>query len=89
MRALSGAAGRIVRAAGCTASRRGQKGSCEGATLGAPAEVADYLLVPLKTLYQWRYQGKGPRTYRVDRRLLYRWEKVGAWLESTAAGGSA
>ena len=52
--------------------------------MATPADVADYLQVPVKTLYQWRYQGKGPRAYRVGRHLRYRWEDVEAWLASRA-----
>ena len=52
--------------------------------MATPAEVADYLQVPVKTLYQWRYQGEGPRAYRVGRHLRYRWEDVEAWLASIA-----
>ncbi len=57
-------------------------------TLATPVEVAEYLQVPLKTLYQWRYQGEGPRAYRVGRHLRYRWEDVEAWLASLAQGRS-
>jgi excisionase family DNA binding protein len=52
--------------------------------MATPAEVADYLRVPVKTLYQWRYRGSGPRAYRVGRHLRYRWEDVEAWLASRA-----
>ena len=52
--------------------------------MATPAEVADYLQVPVKTLYQWRYRGVGPRAYRVGRHLRYRWEDVDAWLASRA-----
>ncbi len=52
--------------------------------MATPAEVADYLQVPVKTLYQWRYRGDGPRAFRVGRHLRYRWEDVEAWLASRA-----
>jgi excisionase family DNA binding protein len=55
--------------------------------LATPIEVAAYLQVPVKTLYAWRYEGKGPRAHRVGRHLRYRWEDVEAWLASTAASG--
>jgi hypothetical protein len=42
--------------------------------------------VPVKSLYQWRYQGHGPRAHRVGRHLRYRWEDVEAWLATTAEG---
>jgi excisionase family DNA binding protein len=59
------------------------------ATLG---EVAAYLRVPPKTLYQWRYSGLGPPAYRVGRHLRFRWEDVEEWLEERgdlAAAGRA
>jgi predicted DNA-binding transcriptional regulator AlpA len=56
-------------------------------SLARPAEIADFLQVPVKSLYQWRYEGKGPRAYRVGRHLRYRWEDVESWLATT--GGRA
>jgi excisionase family DNA binding protein len=53
--------------------------------LGTPPEVAAYLGVPLKTLYEWRYRGEGPTAIRVGRHLRYRWEDVEAWLDSRGA----
>jgi excisionase family DNA binding protein len=55
--------------------------------LATPIEVAAYLQVPVKTVYAWRYEGKGPRAHRVGRHLRYRWEDVEAWLASAAASG--
>jgi excisionase family DNA binding protein len=55
--------------------------------LATPIEVAVYLQVPVKTLYAWRYEGKGPRAHRVGRHLRYRWEDVEAWLASAAPSG--
>jgi excisionase family DNA binding protein len=49
--------------------------------LGSPLELAAYLDVPLKTIYQWKYTGKGPRAIRVGRHLRYRWEDVESWLD--------
>ena len=53
--------------------------------LATPTEIAVYLQVPVRTLYAWRYQRKGPRAHRVGRHLRYRWEDVEAWLASGAA----
>jgi excisionase family DNA binding protein len=44
-------------------------------------DVADYLTVPLATLYQWRYLGTGPTAYRVGRHLRYDPAAVQAWLK--------
>lgn len=55
--------------------------------LGTAEEVADYLGVPVATLYAWRYQGgRGPKSSKVGRHLRYRWEDVEAWLEAQSAG---
>ena len=58
--------------------------------LGTLAEVAQYLQKPEKTLIQWRYLGRGPRSVRVGTTIRYRWADVERWLdELTAAGGGA
>ncbi len=44
-------------------------------------EVSAYLQVPLKTLYQWRLKGTGPRGLRVGRHLRYRRDEVDGWLD--------
>lgn len=43
-------------------------------------EVSEYLRVPVTTLHQWRYLGKGPRAARVGRGLRYRRADVDSWL---------
>ena len=48
-------------------------------------DVADYLTVPLATLYQWRYLGTGPTAYRVGRHLRYEPAAVQAWLEQRSS----
>ncbi|NEE02072.1 helix-turn-helix transcriptional regulator [Phytoactinopolyspora halotolerans] len=45
-----------------------------------PEDVAEYLGVPISTLYRWRYIGYGPRAARVGRHLRYLPEDVRAWL---------
>jgi excisionase family DNA binding protein len=49
--------------------------------LATPAEIAEYLGVPVKTLYQWKYRGTGPKVHKVGRHLRYRWREVDAWLD--------
>ena len=44
-------------------------------------DLADYLGVPVATLYQWRYRGEGPPGFRVGRYIRYRWADVEAWIE--------
>jgi excisionase family DNA binding protein len=45
-------------------------------------EVADYLRLPPKTLYSWRYRGEGPPGIRVGRHVRYRWADVEGWLSA-------
>jgi excisionase family DNA binding protein len=45
-------------------------------------EVADYLRVPLNTLYQWRHRGTGPRAGRVGKYLRYRRADVDRWIDT-------
>lgn len=44
------------------------------------AEVAEYLRVPLTTLYVWRTRGTGPTASRVGRYLRYRRADLDEWL---------
>lgn len=43
-------------------------------------EVAEYLRVPAKTIYAWRYQGFGPPAFRLGKHLRFRPAEVEAWL---------
>lgn len=52
--------------------------------LMTPKELAEFLGVPIATLYQWRHKGEGPAGIRVGRHLRYRPEVVDAWLEGQA-----
>lgn len=47
-------------------------------------EVADYLGIPITTLYAWRYKGEGPPGYRVGRHIRHRREQIDRWLEDHA-----
>jgi excisionase family DNA binding protein len=44
-------------------------------------EVAEYLGVPVKTLYKWRLEKHGPPWLRVGKHLRYVQEDVVAWVE--------
>ena len=44
-------------------------------------ELAEYLAIPVKTLYAWRYRREGPPGFRVGRHLRYRWRDVQHWIE--------
>ena len=47
-------------------------------------EVARWLVVPVSTLYTWRYKGTGPKAFRVGKHLRYRLADVLTWLEQHA-----
>ena len=44
-------------------------------------EVAEYLGVPLATIYNWRHRSQGPPGLRVGRHLRYRRRDLEAWIE--------
>ena len=46
-----------------------------------PQQLATYLEVPVKTLYGWRYQRKGPPGFRVGRHLRHLRSDVQRWIE--------
>lgn len=50
-------------------------------------EVADYLSVPLATIYTWRHRSQGPPGLRVGRHLRYRSRDVEAWIVGQLEGG--
>lgn len=45
-------------------------------------EVAEYLEIPIATLYGWRTKGDGPTAIKVGRHLRYRSSDVERWLET-------
>ena len=44
-------------------------------------EVAEYIGVPLQTIYQWRSRGEGPRGIRCGKHVRVRRDYLEAWLE--------
>ena len=48
-------------------------------------ELADFLEVPVTTIYAWRYHREGPRGFRVGRHVRFRWHDVEAWLADRLA----
>lgn len=53
--------------------------------LWAVEDVAAYLGVPVKTVYEWRTKRYGPTGFRVGRYVRYRREDVEAWLDMMTA----
>lgn len=50
--------------------------------LWGPKDVAEYLGVPVQTLYQWRTKNYGPPARRAGKHLRYSPAEVIAWFES-------
>jgi predicted DNA-binding transcriptional regulator AlpA len=49
-------------------------------TLLSSEEVADRLGLTVATLWNWRWRGKGPASFKVGGRLRYRDSEVQRWL---------
>jgi len=45
-------------------------------------QLAEYLAVPVATLYAWRHAGEGPPGFRVGKHVRYRWSDVDQWVRS-------
>jgi excisionase family DNA binding protein len=43
-------------------------------------QLADYLEVPIATIYAWRHRGEGPPGFRVGRHIRYRRTDVELWI---------
>lgn len=50
----------------------------------SPTDLAEYLNVPVGTVYNWRSEGKGPRGIRVGRHVRFRQSDIDAWLEQNS-----
>ncbi|MGA7271806.1 MAG: helix-turn-helix domain-containing protein [Acidimicrobiia bacterium] len=44
-------------------------------------ELAEYLGVPVTTIYAWRYRREGPPGFRVGKYVRYRWSDVQEWIQ--------
>ena len=45
-------------------------------------DLAEYLGVPVTTIYDWRVDGKGPRGVRVGRHVKFTRSDVLAWIDA-------
>lgn len=43
-------------------------------------DLAEYLGVPVATIYAWRYRHQGPPGFRVGRHVRFRWRDVQQWI---------
>ena len=55
-------------------------GCGQGERLLTVEELADWLGVPVATIYGWRYRRSGPPSYKVGRHVRFRHTDVEAWL---------
>ncbi|MDP8971160.1 MAG: helix-turn-helix domain-containing protein [Actinomycetota bacterium] len=55
--------------------------------LATITDVAEYLGVPVQTVYRWNTRGTGPRVFKVGRHARYRWEDVEKWIEDDTLAG--
>lgn len=53
-------------------------------SLLSPTDLADYLQVPLQTVYNWRSAKEGPRGIRMGKHVRFRMSDVQTWLEERA-----
>lgn len=52
------------------------------------AEVGEMLRTPLETVRYWRHVGKGPKSFKVGRRVLYAADDVEAFLAAARQGAA-
>jgi len=49
-------------------------------------DVSEFLRIPVSTLHQWRYEGRGPDAYRIGKHLRYDPAAVRIWLDRECRG---
>jgi excisionase family DNA binding protein len=54
----------------------------------SPREVAEYVNVPLATLYGWQSKGTGPKFFKVGKHVRYRQAQVDKWLDEHMPDGA-
>ena len=53
------------------------------------AEVAELVRAPIETVRYWQHVGKGPKSFKVGRRVLYAIEDVDAWIAQAKVNSAA
>lgn len=58
-----------------------------------PNQLSEETRIPVGTLRYWRHAGKGPESFKLGRRVVYRRSAVDAWIAAqqlaTTRGGAA
>lgn len=52
----------------------------------SPAQLAEWLGVPVATVYKWRHEGHGPPGFKVGRHVRFHRPLVDEWLGGCADG---
>ena len=50
-------------------------------------ELADYLRVPVSTIYEWRTKGRAPRAHHYGKHLTFAASDVKAWVDAQKEPG--
>jgi excisionase family DNA binding protein len=53
----------------------------------SPRELADWLGIPIGTIYRWNHTGDGPTPLSIGRHVRYRQSDVEDWLNAHEVGG--
>lgn len=53
------------------------------------AEVHARTGIPVETLRYWRWAGRGPKSFRLGRRVVYDLDDLDSWLDEQRAAGAA
>lgn len=61
---------------------QGNRRMIAGEKLWGTQELADFLDVPIQTIYQWRKRQYGPPGRKMGRHIRYRRSEVERWIDS-------
>lgn len=49
-------------------------------------EFAEFIGLPVETIYYWRKRGSGPRGVKIGRHVKYKLSEIDAWLDELRDG---
>jgi excisionase family DNA binding protein len=75
-----GCAGRLAHLLGMNTTRLGLE-----PLIGAE-ELAEWLGIPIQTIYDWRLSGRAPRAHKIGKHLRFALSDVQVWLEERHEG---
>jgi excisionase family DNA binding protein len=55
--------------------------------LMSPTELAEWLGIPVSTIYNWRYASNGPPGFKIGKHVRYRRSEVDKWFEQQRDAG--